>query len=114
MSSLASAAGNPWQAWERLSRTRCPSHHVNWMANNSYQFLVENFDATLSAPMKGKVDRLADTDRRCANVWGGLRCEANRNFVAYEKLGLMTRFADYACLRIKCEEAAICSRAPTG
>jgi hypothetical protein len=77
-------------------------------------FLVEDFDATLNKFALRNVARVADVPRQCAEVWGGLRCEASRNFIAYEKLGLMPRFASYACRRIRCEEAAVCSRAPTG
>jgi len=47
MSTVAAAAGDPWKSWERLSRARCPSQDVDWIANDSYLFLVERFDATL-------------------------------------------------------------------
>jgi hypothetical protein len=112
-STFTAAAGDPWDDWERLSRARCPSHHLNWIPNDSYLFLVENFDATLSRAQLRNVERIAGAERQCAEAWGGLRCQATRNFVAYKKLGLMPRFVGYACRRIQCEETAICSRVPS-
>ena len=111
-STVASASGDAWASWKQLSHTRCPSHHVEWMNNDAYMFLVEGFDATLERAQKRNVDRIANTERECVNTWGGLRCEATRHIIAYERLGLMSRFVGYGCRHIKCEESSICSRAP--
>lgn len=109
---LATAADDSWNRWERLSRERCPSHHVELICGDCYLFLVEDFDATLSKGQQSEVARIADTERKCAGEWGGFSCEASRSFLAYDRLGLMPRFVRYGCLRIKCQEAAICTRVP--
>ena len=111
-SALATPTDESWSRWERLSRERCPSHHVELICGDCYLFLVEDFDATLSKAQQRDVARIADIKRKCADEWGGFGCEAARSFLAYDKLGLMPRFVRYGCLRIKCEEAAICSRVP--
>jgi len=112
VSTTASSHESAWTQWERLSRERCPSHHVELICGDCYLFLVEDFDATLSVSQQRDVRRIADVKRICAEEWGGFGCEANRSFIAYEKLGLMPRFVRYSCRRIQCEEAAICSRVP--
>jgi hypothetical protein len=111
---LAASTDQAWRDWERLSREQCPSHHVEWICGDCYLFLVEGFDATLSKAQQRNVRRIADISRSCASEWGGFRCEAARSFLAYKKLGLMPQFVRYRCRIIKCEEAAVCSRAPTG
>ena len=112
-STFAAATPDAWDEWVRLSHARCPSHHVDWMPNDSYLFLVENFDGTLSKGQLRDVERIANTDRKCAGVWGGLGCNPARHMLAYQKLHLMGRFVRYGCLRIRCQETAMCSRAPT-
>ena len=109
---VAAANADSWADWKRLSRERCPSHHVEWICGDCSLFLVEDFNATLSRPQQRSVERIADVRRGCAGEWGGFGCEASRRTTAYQKLGLMPRFVRYACRRIKCEEAAICSRVP--
>jgi len=111
-STAAWSAESSWNRWERLSRESCPSHHVELICGDCYLFLVEDFDATLSASQRRDVIRIAEVKRRCADEWGGFGCEANRSFIAYDKLGLMHKFVRYGCRRIKCEDAAICSRVP--
>ena len=112
---LAQAAdASTWTEWERLCHEACPSHHVDWICGDCYLFLVENFDTTLSRNERLRVQRIADTRRRCADEVAGFSCEFSRSLAAYGRLNLLPRFVRYGCKSIRCEEAAICSRVPKG
>jgi hypothetical protein len=110
---LAASTDQAWRDWQRLSHGQCPTHHVEWVCGDCYLFLVEGFDATLTSAQQRNARRVADIARSCAKEQFGFGCEAGRSFLAYEELGLMPRFVHYGCRVIKCEEAAVCSRAPT-
>jgi len=108
----SNATARPFDDWYRMTGRRCPSHHVEWICGDCQLSLVEAFDDTLSRAQKRNVAKIADINHACADESAGFSCEMAQSIHAYEKLGLMSRFVDYGCRHIRCEEAASCSKLP--
>ncbi|KQY31163.1 hypothetical protein ASD21_08965 [Caulobacter sp. Root1455] len=111
--SMANAGEDGWAAWRAgLART-CPSHHVDWIADGSYDALLGAFNSTLDARTQAQVAAIADYDHRCAQETAGFSCEMGVHLDAFQRAGLLDRFVRFGCRTVRCEEQSLCSRFPT-
>ena len=109
---VANANRAAWEYWNRDLHGICPAHHVDWLYGAAYPYLYDGFDATLVIAGRQHVNRLADVERNCADETVGHSCELGNHLRAYRVLDLFHRFTTYTCSHVKCEEEALCSRAP--
>jgi hypothetical protein len=86
--------------------------HVDWLYGAAYPYLYDGFEATLAPTKRLKIQRRAATEQNCADETYGHSCELANHLRAYRDLGLMKQFTTYSCRNVKCEEGALCSRAP--
>jgi len=105
--SVAARADN-WKAWESELHKQCPSHHVEWLYGDAYIDLIEGFGGTLRGKMQVRALKLTDHATYCSTETMGFYCDMNVNIGAYRKLGLLPKFAAYACRHYKCEAASLC------
>ncbi|HUO12725.1 MAG TPA: hypothetical protein VMU37_08215 [Caulobacteraceae bacterium] len=112
--SLAVPAQNEhaWEAWDHKLASICPKRHVDWLYIDAYPDLYGAFNATLSENERRRVDLVASTTRNCATETMGFSCELANHLRAYQRLGLLDAFTAFSCRKVRCEEAALCSRAP--
>src|SRR5260370_24355327 len=89
---VAAAANEAlWKEWEKDLRRRCPSHHVEWLADGNYDDVLGEFFATLPLPLREKVEAVADIPKECATARAGYGCEMEGGLKAFRKLSLMHR-----------------------
>ena len=105
------AAPTIWNEYRDLLAKDCPSHHVDWIFFDGYIDLTEGFAQRFPPATSKAVEVIADIPHRCADVMG-FTCTMERSLVAYKQLNLLGRFVKFACLKVKCEEPAVCSRVP--
>jgi hypothetical protein len=105
---LGVAGGDLWKRWEREVRRQCPANHVEWLADGAHDELLTDFAKTLPRATQKRVDAIADYAHRCADAQIGFYCEMRVHLDAFERLGLLRRFAVFACRRYKCSEPAFC------
>src|SRR6266851_2439880 len=103
-------AENIWDAWDRELRRQCPSHHVEWICGDCYDDLMAAFEKTLPANTQRKMPLNSDYAHRCATETMGFYCEMFVFLDAAARLGLLKRFAAFACRRYRCEEPALCTQ----
>jgi hypothetical protein len=109
MPSVASAQFAASQrAWATQMKGLCPSHHVEWISDGSYDEVIASYDAKLSPHLQREARRIADYPHRCSHETVGLSCEWAAYIDAYWKLGRLQNFAAWTCRHVKCEEAASC------
>lgn len=101
-----------WERWYRDLRTACPAHHVDWMYEAAFPYLYGGFNRTLTPSERRRVQHVADVERQCADESVGHSCELGRHLEAYRALGLAESFVRYTCRHVRCEDGALCSRAP--
>jgi hypothetical protein len=111
LGSSQAAAADAWRLWHRELKLWCPSHHVDWICEDCYIDLIEDFNRTLPKRLHRKVTAIADTSHPCANEVAGFSCEMTAHLIAVDRLGLMTRFARFGCRRYRCSEGSVCTRA---
>jgi hypothetical protein len=105
----ASGATNVWHVWEHKILKACPTHHVDWIGNGTYDELLEAFEQTLPAAKVKQISVMADLNKRCAGEIAGRSCEMHASLQVYQRLGLMDRFVAFGCRNVKCEDVALCS-----
>lgn len=98
--------------WEKAVDVRCPTHHLEWTSDGSWDDFLADFEATLPKSTRNRITRIADYSRRCAKEAAGFSCEMSVHVDAMARLGLMEHFVAYGCSHYSCEEAAICTRTP--
>jgi hypothetical protein len=94
--------------WQRQVERLCPSHHVEWIADGSYDDVIAAYDDRLTPRLQREARRIADYSHRCSHETVGFSCEWAAYIDAYWKLGLLSDFAVWTCRHVKCEEAALC------
>lgn len=104
------AQENVWNMWTQDLQRQCPSNHVDWIAGDFYDELVTAFVQTLPPSSQRKISSIADYSRRCADEKMGFSCEMSVHLDAFNRLGLLKRFAAFGCHRYKCEEPALCAQ----
>ena len=110
---ITSYAGvTAWQVWEQDLRRQCPSKHVEWVADGSYDELLGAFEASLALPTQKKIAQIVDYSHRCASEEIGFACEMATSLDAFRKMGLLKSFVEFGCAHVKCEEVALCSEFP--
>ena len=97
-----------WQAWEYDLHRRCPSNHVEWVADGGYDELLGAFESSLPTPTQKKIARIVDYDHRCADEKAGFSCEMAMSLDAFRRLGLLELFVEFGCAHVKCEDVALC------
>ena len=107
---LAADDNRLWKAWEKELRRQCPSNHVEWTGDGSYDDLLGEFIATLPAGTQKRVSAIADYAHRCSTEMAGFSCEMAVHIDAFSRLGLLSRFAAFGCQHYKCTEPALCTR----
>jgi hypothetical protein len=112
MSNISIAEVTAWQAWENELHRKCPSNHVEWVADGGYDDLLAAFEITLPVHTQNRITTIADYARRCVKETGGFSCEMGTHLDAYRRLGLLKIFVAFDCSYVKCEEVALCSRFP--
>jgi hypothetical protein len=100
------------RTWEAAVKTRCPTHHLEWICDGCWDDFLADFEQTLSNTTQGRISKIADYSRRCAKEEVGFSCEMSVHVDAMNRLGLLKRFVAYGCAHYSCEEAAICTRSP--
>jgi hypothetical protein len=105
-----SAEDNVWKTWARESHQQCPANHLSWISGGLYDELLDGFIHTLPSATQRKISSIADYSHRCSEVTAGFSCEMGVHLDAFNKLGLMKRFAAFACHQYKCTEPALCTR----
>jgi len=103
------AAADGWQIWHRELKLWCPTHHVERICEDCYIDLIEDFDRTLAKRVRSKVTAIADTSHRCAHDVAGFSFEMAAHLEAMNRLGLMTRFAQFGCRHYRCSEPSMCT-----
>jgi hypothetical protein len=58
-----------------------------------------------------KIDAITDYAHRCSNEQIGFYCEMTVHLDAFNRLGLLRRFAAFACQHYKCAGPALCTEA---
>ncbi len=109
----AQGSTKAWAEWDRKTHRICPSHHLEWIADGTFDDLLGAFEQTLPAPQARQISRRADLKRRCAKEIAGRSCEMAESLKVYSALRIMDRFAAFSCREVRCETAAYCSRFPS-
>ena len=104
----SSAEENVWTTWAKESNLQCPANHLSWSSDGMYDELLDGFVRTTSPATQRKIASIADYSHRCSEVTIGFYCEMGVHLDAFNKLGLMKRFAAFACHQYKCTEPALC------
>src|ERR1700761_2725398 len=94
---VCASAAQVWDDWSALLGRTCPSYHVELISDNDHDELIGGFFRTLPAATQGKVNAIADYNRRCSKETMGFYCEMAVDLDAFERLGLLKRFAGFAC-----------------
>ena len=102
-----------WDTWNKSTKQICPSHKLD-LLGDVYDDLIGDFSKTLPRSIDAKVNSIAAYSRRCADEKMGFYCEMAVHVDAYEKLGLLKKFATFACSKYKCLEGAYCVDPKTG
>ena len=108
--STSAIAADEWRLWQRELRLWCPTNHVDWICEDCYIDLIDDFDRTLPKRLRRNVTKIADTSHPCASEVAGFSCEMTAHLIAMNRLGLMTRFARFGCQRYRCSEGSVCTR----
>jgi hypothetical protein len=103
------AAQDVWKVWHAELRRRCPANHVELISDPNQLDLIDAFTRTLPAVTQSRASAMADTTVRCSAEKMGFYCEMAAYLDAFKKLGILDRFATFACHRYKCAEAALCT-----
>jgi len=101
-----------WHLWEHELSQSCPNRHVEWVADGGYLDLLDAFEKSLPQELQVAVRKAAHLEDRCASEQIGFSCEMAWSLDAYRRLGLLSRFTQWGCKEVKCEEAALCSKFP--
>ena len=108
--SLASAQLDvPVGAWESLVGRNCPSHHLEWISDGSYDEILGLYSQRLAPPIRQRVNSIVDYSHRCADETVGFSCEWATHLDAFRRVGLLDDFALWTCRNVTCEEAALCT-----
>jgi hypothetical protein len=75
------------QVWESELNQRCPSRHVEWIPDGSYDDVIAAYDAGLSPNLQREARRIADYSHRCSHEVAGSSCEWAAYIDAYWRLG---------------------------
>lgn len=108
---------NDLTIWHQALGRDCPSHHIDvWMPERNQDDLIDTFSQTLSPRVQGKLRRVVDVQKVCADAEGdgASSCEKNADIRALRRLHLLARFTKYACARVSCSEPAVCRSDPEG
>jgi hypothetical protein len=105
---LAAGDNGVWKKWKREAKRQCPANHIEWIADGQHDQLLSDFITTLPAATQAKVNSIADYPRRCSHEQIGFYCEMAVHLDAFKRLGLLGRFAAFACQHYKCAEPALC------
>jgi hypothetical protein len=98
--------------WDAAVRKRCPTHHLEWTSDGSWDDFLAAFEQPLPQPKQGEILKVADYSHRCAAEVVGFSCEMSVNVDAMKRLGLLTQFVAWGCQHYRCREPALCDRTP--
>jgi hypothetical protein len=107
---LGAGDEDPWKKWRQEIRRGCPANHLEWIADGDHDELLANFSKTLHAATQRRIDAIADYALRCSHEQIGFYCEMAVHLDAFNRLGLLRRFAGFACQHYKCTEPAFCTK----
>ena len=108
----ANAKGpDPWQLWKTELQKQCPANHIDWDEGSGYDTLLAEFARELPRSTRQKIDFITQHSNRCPpGNTAGFGCEMADNLDAFNRLGLLKRFAAFGCRHYKCEEESLCTR----
>jgi hypothetical protein len=78
------------------------------MAAGNEVDLIDQFIATLPKAQQSRHHRLSNVRKVCRDVQSGQSCELIVQRHGLRRMGLLDRFARYACQQAVCTEQAIC------
>jgi hypothetical protein len=106
----AASAADPFTAWVAAVHRQCPARHLDSMTDGGFDEMFGAFEATLD---RKTLRRARTAERRrfdCPTSRSLATCEMSDGFAAYQDVGLIDRFAEFACTAYRCDEAADCVR----
>lgn len=103
----ASATVDVWSRYNAMTHARCPSRHLEEFPD-VYEDLLTGFVGTLPLQTQNRVAANFKYTGACLGETFGESCEMYTYMVAFDRLGLLSRFADYSCRHWTCDYAAYC------
>jgi hypothetical protein len=98
------------KGWSRLLQAQCPSHKIyQWISPGVESDLLDEFAAKLPHKQSVTYVGLANVNRVCgvADRWGQ-SCDVTVKRHALREMGLLGRFAGFACSRAICTDFSEC------
>jgi len=97
-------SSSAWYDFNKQTDTKCPSLRIKDRPVGDLSYLQDNFSDTLKAEEKrafeNAIPRVDGGPKPCADL-NGLSCPTEWNMIALKKVGLLSRFVDYACSNVK-------------
>jgi hypothetical protein len=102
---IALERGDYFAAWERAIHRECPTNDLKWVGYSDYALdLVDGFTGSLAPTVQAQVQRIVDYRRRCKDEIGGWSCYLAAHVDAFERFGLLKKFAAYGCEHYDCQD----------
>ena len=98
-----------WRQYDKYTHALCPSRHIEWFPDD-YDDLISGFIDTIPPDEQRLITSNLDYSGPCAGETQGGSCDMRASLVAFQRLHMLRRFAQYSCRYWTCDFAAYCHK----